>query len=119
MERRRPLADAHGKQVEDAHRVALGEAGALGYIADAEFPAPSPGGLKGDLPLMLPLPQNGADQRGFACAVGADQGDDFPAVDVKIHVPENFVIADFNPQLFDFQAAVSAAPLPLMLFYAH
>ena len=68
---------------------------------------------------MLPLAQNGADQRGFSRAVGADQRHNLAAVDVKIHVPQDLVGADFYPQMFDFQAAMAAAALPLMLCYTH
>ena len=68
---------------------------------------------------MLPLSKDRADQCGFSCPIGADQRCDLPAVDMKIDVPQDILPIDLHPKVLNFQTAVAAAALSLMLHNTH
>ena len=65
--------------------------------------------MEGDLPLVVALAENGANERGFARAVRPDQRDHLAAVHVQVDIVQNGVAADMDGQVFNFQAAGVAA----------
>ena len=84
--------NAAGEQIHHAHRVAAvkGLAGGL---------------MEGDLPLVVALAENGADERGFARAVRPDQRDHLAAVHVQVDIVEDRLAADADGQMLDLQTA--------------
>jgi hypothetical protein len=56
-------------------------------------------GGEGDNTVVIPLPKNGLQKGAFACAVGANEGHQFAAVDVHIDIVEDAFTADGNGQV--------------------
>ena len=105
-----PLAHAAGEEVGNGHGIAGIKGGGLGDIADAgRLTVAHTGGGEGDNAVILPLAQNGFQEGGLACAVGADEGRQLAAVHVQIHILENFIAADPDGQILDAKAAGIAA----------
>ena len=108
-EKGRTPEDAAGEKIHNAHRVAAVKGRALRHVADTELRLRAVGGVEGDLALIFPLTEDGADERRFARTVRADERDHLPAVHVQVDVIQNGVAADMDGQVFNFQAAGVAA----------
>ena len=85
---------------------------ALGHLADAEIadamarPAGDIGAAEQDAAARRPQHAgDGADQRGLAGAVGADDGDDRALLDVERHAVERLRVAVEHIEVFDARAS--------------
>ena len=117
-----PVRDGGDEQVQHAHRVAAVEAGALGNIADERTGMFSAGTLEVDLTGVGQLSQDRPEQGGLSRPVGADEGGDFPAVEMEIHVFQNDLVTHGYPKVGHLEAAgtVTAGTEEIvMLAYAH
>jgi hypothetical protein len=132
FKKRGTAADAAREQVEHAHGIAAVEGRALRHVADAQLARAAPRGVEGDAALVLALAEDALEKRRLARAVGADQGDDLPAVHVQVHVVEDRVRADADGQILNLETAravaaarvvvgkryhPSASPIVSMLFF--
>ena len=113
----RAFGHAAGEQIRYGQRLPGIKGRALGHIADSRFMAALAGLGKSDDAGIGPLAQNGLQKGAFACAVGADKGNHFSAMDVQIHVLQNLAAADGDGQIFHPQAAGVAAVL--IMQFAH
>ena len=121
-QKNRPVRDGGDEQVQHAHRVAAVEAGALGHIADERTGVFSAGALEVDLTGVGQLSQDRPEQGGLSRPVGADEGGDFPAVEMEIHVFQNDLVTHGYPKVGHLEAAgtVTAGTGEIvMLAYAH
>lgn len=97
--------NAAGEQIHHAHRIAAVKGRALRHVADAQLRLLAGGLMEGDLPLVVALAENGADERGFSRAVRPDQRDHLAAVHVQVDIVEDRLAADADGQMLDLQTA--------------
>ena len=62
-------------------------------------------GGEGDDAFVFPLTKDGLDQGGFTGTVGTDESNHLAAMDVEIHILQNFVAADFDGHIGNPQTA--------------
>ena len=114
-EKRRAAGDAAGEQIQNADRVALGEVRALRNVADAELALAAVRPVECDAAGVFLLAEDGADERGLARAVRADECDDLTAVHVQIDVCQRLLCTEADGEIFDLQTAGVAAVAALMV----
>ena len=101
----RPAADGGGEEIQDTDGIAPVETGALGDVADFGVGGISPGQLKLDRTGVGNLAQDAAEQGGLPGAIGADQGHDFPAVELEGDIPQDALPLQGHAQVADLEPA--------------
>ena len=98
-EKCRAAAHAASKEISYADGVAGVKGRTLGHITDARSALPLPGGGESDDTVIIPLSQDCLQKCTFTCAVGADEGYQFAAMDMHIDIIEDALAADGNGQI--------------------
>ena len=91
-------------QIVDRRRGALVQIQGLGHIADTGLTRRRNPAVAAEIDFagVRKLPQNGAQQSGFACPIPTDEGGQLSTVRVEADIPQQNFSAQRDADLFDF-----------------